>query len=101
MGNLSIERVKELSEAFSSYSVLVSSGTTLASTIQDDSQPEQVSSDRPAMAPVPLQVSAGTSDSGKSIFPPGAKEAMRVAFSPSGGALQDLMVTETARLTTA
>lgn len=80
--NLSVKRVRQLAEAFSSYSDITSNGGSA-----------------PTAAPSTALVATGGSARPATGLSSGAKEALRLAFSPEGGPVQDIALRELARFT--
>ena len=77
---LSVDQAKQLAEAFGSYSEIMTESTS--------------------SSPPGGEGAASSSSSGaKEAMPSGVKEALRVAFAPEGGPLQDILLKEAARLT--
>ena len=83
--NLSVKRVRQLAEAFGSYSDI-----TGAPSQQRQQQQEGAPRDHRQPAALEKGASGGLSS--------GAKEALRLAFAPQGGPVQDIALRELARL---
>mmetsp|Transcript_31518 Transcript_31518/g.102686 ORF Transcript_31518/g.102686 Transcript_31518/m.102686 type:complete len:1118 (+) Transcript_31518:129-3482(+) len=101
---LSVERVQQLGSAFSDYSATMRSSSSMDASSSSTSRAASpdAASDAPAAAPVVVAgVGAGAAAASDDGLSPGTREALRLFLSPEGGPLQDIVLREIARYSSA